>query len=290
MQTQMSQGRSHLVPTNYRILATLGYYFRLCLGVVIAVTAMASASAAAEPKPVVKRIIIQEANKSTHVSPSLALAVAYVESRFQSDALSPKGAIGVMQIMPRTGRTVFGLTSQQLYDSKTNIRAGIKFLDQLIKQYDGRIDLALSHYNGGSAVSKNGKRQIIPYTKNYVLKVLAAATSYADAGEPSRGLAQVPAYVQTHISRRTPVPNTSFTDNIDDVDFWLDTAKTTRREPISLNIISSPSARIIKQMENNRRNFRNRLRPQQLSRYGETTDRVCRLREDSQARVQWECI
>lgn len=281
--------RSNMAQSIDRISTILTYYFCVFLGTVIGVTAISSASAAADPKPVVKSMIIQEAAKSAYVSPSLALAVAYVESRFQSDALSSKGAIGVMQIMPRTGQTVFGLTSQQLYDSRTNIRAGIMFLEQLIKKYDGRIDLALSHYNGGSAVSKNGKWQIIPYTRNYVLKVLAAATAYADEGETFRVPAPTPAYAQTHNPVHVSVPNATFTDNINGVDFWLKAAKTARHGQISPHITSSPSARIIQKMENNRRNFRNRLRPQHLSRYGGNSDRVCKLREDSQTRVQWEC-
>ena len=120
----------------------------------------------------IKTLIVKEAQRSKYVASSLALAVAQVESSFRADAISPAGAIGVMQIMPRTGRTIFGLSPRQLKDPQINIRAGIQFLDQLIEQYDGRIDLALSHYNGGSAVNRGGTKQVISYTRGYVLKVL----------------------------------------------------------------------------------------------------------------------
>lgn len=278
-----------------RAPASLAYYFILIFGVAIGLTAMASASLAADAKNAVKSIIIQEAEKSAYVSASLALAVAHVESRFQSDALSPKGAIGVMQIMPRTGRTVFGLTSQQLYDSKINIRAGIKFLDQLIKQYDGRIDLALSHYNGGSAVSKNGKRQIIPYTKGYVLKVLDAAKTYADQDMSSqrqeiRHVADKPAYISPNISQSMAIQSADVNRTINDIDFWLRTAETARYRQTLPHYALSPSRRLIKQMENNRKNFRNRLRPKGLTRYDDEIEKICMFRKVAQARVKWECI
>ncbi|MGB2123497.1 MAG: lytic transglycosylase domain-containing protein, partial [Candidatus Puniceispirillaceae bacterium] len=97
-------------------------------------------------------MIVNEARKTTHVTPSVALAVAKIESGFRPHVVSSAGAIGVMQIMPRTGRDVFGLNRTELFDPAVNIRAGVTFLNQLIERYDGRIDLALSHYNGGSRV------------------------------------------------------------------------------------------------------------------------------------------
>ena len=110
---------------------------------------------------------------TTNVTPSVALAVAKIESGFQPHVVSSAGAIGVMQIMPRTGRDLFGLSRAELFDPTINIRAGVTFLDQLIDRYEGRVDLALSHYNGGSRVTAGPKPKIIPVTRGYVIKVLA---------------------------------------------------------------------------------------------------------------------
>jgi len=71
------------------------------------------ATASQLPTSAIKTLIVQEAHKSKYVTPSLALAVAHVESSFRADAISPAGAIGVMQIMPRTGRTLYGLSARR---------------------------------------------------------------------------------------------------------------------------------------------------------------------------------
>ena len=112
-----------------------------------------------------KQMIVQEAAKTTNVTPSVALAVAKIESSFRPHVVSSAGAIGVMQIMPRTGRDLFGLSRTELFDPAINIRAGVTFLDQLIDRYGGRVDLALSHYNGGSRVTAGPQPKIIPVTR-----------------------------------------------------------------------------------------------------------------------------
>lgn len=119
-----------------------------------------------------RALLIENANNSTYVSPSLALAVAKVESNFRSNAVSHKGAIGVMQIMPRTALLEFGVQREELFIPATNIKIGIKFLDSLIKKYKGNVGVALSHYNGGSAVGRWPNIKIIPATYPYVIKVL----------------------------------------------------------------------------------------------------------------------
>lgn len=117
------------------------------------------------------QMVVDEALR-LNFSPELALAVARTESDFDAHAESHAGARGVMQIMPRTGRDVLNLRPSQLWDARTNIRGGITFLQDLIRSYDGRVDIALSHYNGGSAVRRpNGSLRIIPATRNYVKKV-----------------------------------------------------------------------------------------------------------------------
>ena len=104
-------------------------------------------------RPYIKMLLIENARLSEYVTPALAIAVAKVESDLRHDAVSHKGAIGVMQIMPRTGLLEFGVKRKDLFNPIINVKIGVKFLDQLIKKYRGNIGVALSHYNGGSAVS-----------------------------------------------------------------------------------------------------------------------------------------
>ena len=134
--------------------------------------------ASSSNKNYIKMLLIDNAKKSNYVKPSLALAVAQVESNFNANAISSKGAIGIMQIMPKTARDMYGIPKHKLFDPVINIKIGISFLDHLIKKYKGRIDIALSHYNGGSAVGKWPNVKIIPATYNYVLKVLNKSSNF----------------------------------------------------------------------------------------------------------------
>jgi len=109
------------------------------------------------------------------ISPSLAAAVMYVESRFQPDARSPKGALGLMQVM-RTTASRYGVHSEaQLLDPQTNIEVGVRYLRDLLQMFPGRVDLAVAAYNAGEgAVVKHGYR-VPPYaeTRQYVEQVMA---------------------------------------------------------------------------------------------------------------------
>ena len=67
-------------------------------------------------KPYIKMLLVENARKSAYVTPSLAMAVAKVESNFRANAISPKGAIGVMQIMPRTALLEFGVKRKDLFN------------------------------------------------------------------------------------------------------------------------------------------------------------------------------
>lgn len=118
----------------------------------------------------IKDIVIREAI-DLDIPISLALAVAHTESNFDPMAESPKGARGVMQIMPATAKGEYDISPDRLWDPRTNIRLGLHFLGRLIRRYQGRIDLALSYYNGGSAVGKIPNARVIPATRKYVRKV-----------------------------------------------------------------------------------------------------------------------
>jgi hypothetical protein len=129
-------------------------------------------------KNVIQKLLVDEANKQG-IDPTLALAIAEVESNFDPRALSKMGAMGVMQIMPATAETVFGVASEKLFDANINIALGIRFIKQLLIRYDQRLEIALSHYNGGSAVQgKLGRLTVIPATRKYVNKVLSAQDKF----------------------------------------------------------------------------------------------------------------
>ncbi|KAJ54077.1 lytic murein transglycosylase [Actibacterium mucosum KCTC 23349] len=114
------------------------------------------------------------ATVGTSVSPALALAVASVESGGNAEALSPKGAHGVMQLIPATAER-FGVEDSA--DPAQNIAGGVKYLDWLMQEFDGDPILVLAAYNAGEgAVKKNDGVPPYAETRDYVPKVLAAWT------------------------------------------------------------------------------------------------------------------
>jgi soluble lytic murein transglycosylase-like protein len=118
--------------------------------------------------------LIQEHSTRQALRPELVRAVIQVESGFNPRALSPKGAMGLMQLMPATARSL-GVNNP--WDPAQNIRGGTDYLRRLLDEYEGNEELALAAYNAGSgAVAKYGRR-IPPYreTRDYVRKVGAAA-------------------------------------------------------------------------------------------------------------------
>lgn len=153
----------------------------LCLGVAAANASPITGPEAVSPvtREEIRVMLVQEALRSDGVPPSLALAVAHAESSFDPAAESSAGARGVMQIMPATGRGEFGVTPDELWEPRLNIQLGIAFLEQLIERFDGRWDLALSWYNGGSRVGSGPDARVIPATRAYVDRVLSLERRYA---------------------------------------------------------------------------------------------------------------
>ncbi len=116
--------------------------------------------------------IIDNAAKSYGVDPRLIHAVIRAESGYNERAVSNKGAVGLMQIIPSTGEM---LGVKNLHDPVENIFGGTRYLSQLLKMFNGNMELALAGYNAGeNAVIKYGHR-IPPYaeTQAYVPKVMA---------------------------------------------------------------------------------------------------------------------
>jgi soluble lytic murein transglycosylase-like protein len=115
--------------------------------------------------------IIEKAAVAASVEPNLLRAVIVVESGFNSRAVSKRGAVGLMQLMPSTASR-FGVSN--LFDPRENVHAGARYLKFLMDRFGHDVRLALAAYNAGEdAVDRNGG-QIPPFTETmaYVPRVL----------------------------------------------------------------------------------------------------------------------
>jgi soluble lytic murein transglycosylase-like protein len=123
----------------------------------------------APPKSADPKTLVKEAALRNSLPPALVASVAKAESAMKQNAVSPKGAIGVMQLMPGTAKAL----DADPNDTEQNIEAGTKLLRELLIKYDGDVVKALAAYNAGpGAVDKyNG---LPPYreTQVYVNKVI----------------------------------------------------------------------------------------------------------------------
>jgi soluble lytic murein transglycosylase-like protein len=126
------------------------------------------------PKPaeVTKKYdgIIQEASNMFGLSFSLLKAMIGVESNFDSRAISKKGALGLMQIMPQN---LQAFNIRDPYDPKDNIMGGARYFKSLLERFEGKLPLALAAYNAGpTVVDKYRNIPPIKETKDYVKKVM----------------------------------------------------------------------------------------------------------------------
>ncbi len=125
--------------------------------------------------------LIAQAARDSGVDRALLTAVIAVESGFRSDARSPKGALGLMQLMPATAATLLVADDieRALVDPATNVKAGSSLLRRLIDQYPNRLDLALAAYNAGEgAVRKYDAVPPYAETQQYVRNVTALYQQY----------------------------------------------------------------------------------------------------------------
>jgi soluble lytic murein transglycosylase-like protein len=114
--------------------------------------------------------IVERAAASNALSPNLLRAVIRRESAFQPCAISPAGALGLMQLMPSTAAF---LGVDDPFDPAQNIAAGSRFLRQLLDRFDGDLSLALGAYNAGpTRVQAAGAIPEIPETQSYVQTIL----------------------------------------------------------------------------------------------------------------------
>jgi soluble lytic murein transglycosylase-like protein len=124
------------------------------------------------------RKLVASAAAETRVDPKLLHAIISVESGYQPRAVSPKGAVGLMQVMPGTGAR-FGV--RQLANPKENIKAGARYVKFLLGMFNNNLPLVIAAYNAGEGAVQKYRNRIPPYreTQNYVARVLA---SYRHSG------------------------------------------------------------------------------------------------------------
>jgi hypothetical protein len=135
--------------------------------------------------------IIEQVAGAQNVDPALVKAVMAVESGFNASAVSPKGAIGLMQVIPDTGAR-FGIAAdkrrtveEKLVDPKLNISAGVRYLRFLMELFPNNLELVLAAYNAGEGAVQRYNNQIPPFpeTRQYVSTVLEFYRLY----QPSAG-------------------------------------------------------------------------------------------------------
>ncbi len=124
-----------------------------------------------DPKPVSAPYdaIIEKYAGDYHLDPSLIRSIIATESGFNPKAVSPKGARGLMQLMPATAKRL-GVTNS--FDPEQNIRGGVKHFRFLLDSFDNKLDLSLAAYNAGeNLVQRLGRVPEIKETRDYVQSI-----------------------------------------------------------------------------------------------------------------------
>jgi soluble lytic murein transglycosylase-like protein len=114
--------------------------------------------------------IIKEKSLKYQIDPKLIKSIIKIESNFNPKAVSPKGAMGLMQLIESTAKE---MGVKDVFNPKENIEGGIKYLKYLLEEFDQNLPLALAAYNAGpERVKRDRGIPNIKETKEYVLKVL----------------------------------------------------------------------------------------------------------------------
>jgi soluble lytic murein transglycosylase-like protein len=123
---------------------------------------------------------IDQAASRHNVDPNLVRAVIKVESNFNPNAVSRKGAMGLMQLMPQTARQ---LRVANPFDPQQNVDAGVRHLKQLMESYGGDVKLTLAAYNAGQgAVARSAGVPHFAETRNYVKRITQLYYGESDSG------------------------------------------------------------------------------------------------------------
>lgn len=179
---------------------------------------------------------LREAAQAHRIDYDLLKALIATESGFDASAVSPKGAIGLMQVMPATAER-YGVTAdrslpleKKLADPRTNIRTGARYLRYLLDLFPGNLELALAAYNAGEGAVQRAGNRIPNYreTQNYVKTVMQLyAMLKPPVLRPAPGGAGVPNRVRMELpgpaARRNLPPDLSSAQvPADEVTPWHD--------------------------------------------------------------------
>src|SRR6202162_3799078 len=139
---------------------------------------------------------IDQAASRHNVDPSLVRAVIKVESNFNPNAVSRKGAMGLMQLMPQTARQ---LKVENPFDPQQNVDAGVRHLKQLMESYGGDVKLTLAAYNAGQgAVARSAGVPHFAETRNYVKRITQL---YYGGSDPGSHFLESPTHDPIHVER-----------------------------------------------------------------------------------------
>ncbi len=139
---------------------------------------------------------IEQAAARHNVDPSLVRAVIKVESNFNPNAVSRKGAMGLMQLMPQTARQ---LKVANPFDPEQNVDAGVRHLKQLMESYGGDVKLTLAAYNAGpGAVARSAGVPRFAETRRYVKRITQLYYGGSDSGSYLLGS---PVHEPIHVQR-----------------------------------------------------------------------------------------
>ena len=139
---------------------------------------------------------IERAAERHNVDPNLVRAVIKVESNFNPNAVSRKGAMGLMQLMPQTARQ---LHVTNPFDPEQTVDAGVRHLKKLMESYGGDVRLSLAAYNAGQgAVARSAGVPHIAETRNYVRRI---TQMYYGGADPGPHGADVPSHDPIHVER-----------------------------------------------------------------------------------------
>lgn len=121
--------------------------------------------------------VVREVAEQYGMDPALIFAVMEVESGFNQKAISPKGAIGAMQLLPKTAESY---NVKNPYDLRQNLDGGTRYLKDLLRMHNGNLSLALAAYNAGKANVAKHHQRIPPFNETmlYVPSVLAKMGEY----------------------------------------------------------------------------------------------------------------